>query len=225
MVRHNNDIGYTIRSDFPEQLPATQTLYCWHCHAPGAERHDGERITYSCSTCGRKSERVLAYNPGIRQHFGRFDLLLHERCGVFIRREDGKILVYQRKGFPFLLTIPVAHLEVGERPGRCAARAAEEAVGIRLPKPTKIFEGRIVGDSCQTGADIHYWHAYLCNINDPSAVSLGPEGASWGWYEPSYLMSMAAEATEWAVINLLSRWEVRERVDKDWTYTGASGSA
>lgn len=207
-------MDYTTRSDFPEQLPAVETLYCWHCHAPGAQQHDGEHIRYSCNGCGRSSDRVLAYNPSMQQHFGPFGYLFHNQCGVFIRRRDGKLLLLKSRSFPYLLTIPAAHQRIGESTERCAARAVEEAIGLRLSRLTEIFEGTTEADSCMFGADVHDWHVYLSCIDAMAQITLGPEYESWGWYLPREVMP---ETTAPAVLSLLSRPRARQWVDKDWT--------
>lgn len=179
--------SYTKRSDFPKVLPSVTRQYCWQCHADGAVRrdHDGV-VSYSCLACGADSPRVLVYDPKMVLWFDDEERLVHEGCGVFVRQADGKLLLFQRTKYPYLLTIPAGHMENGEAPDLCAVRETKEEIGIQPTNLRKVFEGVIEGDSCLGGADIHYWHAYVSTIDarQAPAVQLDEEGASWGWYDP-----------------------------------------
>jgi ADP-ribose pyrophosphatase YjhB (NUDIX family) len=203
----------SIRPDYPEQLPSKETLYCWHCHTPGVHQHGKHRITYNCDTCGQSSGRVLAYNPRLQQHFDEDGTLIHERCGVFITRRDGRILVFKSIKYPYLLTIPTAHSMIGELPSDCAARAIKEVLGIQAPKLRQVFHGTIE-DSCQQGADMHHWHVYTCTINDAVMVSRTGDDEFWGWHKPRDLIY---DTTEPSILYLLNLYPVRSKVDSDWT--------
>ncbi len=184
------------------QLPATKTQYCWVCHEPGAERQGSAKASYLCATCGASSERVLIFDPNMRHYFDEQDRLVHESCGVFIVRGDGKLLMFQRTKFPFLLTIPAGHLEVGENPITCAAREMEEEVGIKSDTLTEVFAGVIENEPCVGGADIHRWHAYGCKVEGSAQVKLDSEGESWGWYD---LVSLNADNTVSPVLFMLGQ--------------------
>ncbi len=197
---------YTTRSDFPDALPNTKTHYCWSCHASGAYRKDLDdgTIVYACSVCGAESPRVLIHDPRMSAWFEDQKRLIHESCGIFITRGDGKLLLFQRTKFPYLLTIPAGHLEVGEGPDVCAVRECEEEVGISPRRVQKIFEGNVEGDSCLGGADIHKWHVYTAAIDDAqqAAIKLDEEGSAWDWYSRDELN---ADNTVYPVIHLLTQ--------------------
>lgn len=196
---------YTTRSDFPEQLPVTKTHYCWHCHAPDAKKHGKRRVSYICAICGRSSGRVLIYDPRMQLYFDAHSHLVHRSCGVFVTRADGKLLLFKRSKFPYLLTIPAGHLEVGEDPLSCAKRETQEEIGIAATKLTQIFEGTIAGDSCLGGADIHQWYTYACIVEDEKGITLDGEGVAWGWYDRSEL---SAHNTTQPVLYMLHRPEI-----------------
>ncbi len=197
---------YTRRSDFPDTLPVIQTYYCWTCHAPGASRRDLDdgTVAYTCSICGGQSARVLIHDPIMSAWFDDQERLVHESCGIFITRGDGKLLLFQRTKFPYLLTIPAGHLEAGEAPDVCAVRECKEEVGIEASQVRNVFEGTIEGDSCLGGADIHKWHAYETTIDSiqEAAIQLDEEGSSWGWYSQNELHS---DNTVYPVLHLLAR--------------------
>lgn len=176
---------FTVRSDFPATLPATHTEYCFSCHQTGtltAHRIDGKKM-YTCSACGTTNQRLLIYDPAMVSYFDAQDRLVHEGCGVIPVRSDGKLLLFQRVKYPFLLTIPAGHLEPNEDPMVCAAREMTEEIGITPIALEQIFTGPIEGDSCMGGADIHFWHAYIAVLDTTVTPHLtGDEGREWGWY-------------------------------------------
>lgn len=178
---------YTSRHDFPETLPDAKTQYCWQCKAPGAYKAGTDPVRYQCDACGQASERVLIYDPNMQQYFDEQDRLVHESCGVFIQRADGKLLLFQRTKFPYLLTIPAGHLEQGEDPLEAAIRETEEEVGIRPDELTLLYKGTIEPEPCLGGADIHHWHAYACRVEGDNHVQLDEEGSGWGWYSTNNL--------------------------------------
>lgn len=178
---------YATRSDFPEVLPDRNTAYCWYCHATSPEKQETERVSFTCRTCGKQADRVLIYDPLMSCSFDEESRLVHESCGIFITRGDGKLLLFQRRKYPYLLTIPAGHLEVDEPPEDCAKRETEEEVGFHPDKISLLFKGTIDGDSCMGGADIHYWQAYQHRYQGEGTITLDSEGSSWGWYDPSEL--------------------------------------
>lgn len=199
-------MNYTTRSDFPAELPSKQTFYCWHCRKPNTvEKQGKDIISYACSSCGQSAERVLIFDPKMAMTFDEQNQLVHESCGVFIVRTDGKLLLFQRTKFPYLLTIPAGHLEVGEDPQECAIRETEEEVGIKPKDITEVFNGRIEGESCLGGADIHNWHAYRYVVGNDEKINLDEEGSAWGWYE---IDELNEENTVQPVIYLLNQKEV-----------------
>jgi 8-oxo-dGTP pyrophosphatase MutT (NUDIX family) len=200
---------YTNRSDFPEQLPTTKTQYCWQCHAPGAYKIEGERVAYACKKLDEISDRVLIYDPNMQAHFDKQKRLVHESCGVFLVGPSGDLLLFKRRKYPFLLSIPAGHLELGEQPDRCAARETEEEVGIHVGNLSLLFTGNIVGDRCLGGADIHHWNAYGALIAHDVQAQLDGEGSSWGWYNPT---ALTRKNTVQPVIYLLQRPGIREKI-------------
>jgi 8-oxo-dGTP pyrophosphatase MutT (NUDIX family) len=198
---------FTKRSDFPETLPTDKTQYCWHCHSPGAEKQGTNPVSYYCAACGQNAERVLIHDPHMQAHFDAQERLVHESCGVFLFRRDGKVLLFKRTKFPFLLTIPAGHLEDNEDPLSCARRETQEEVGIAVDALAHLYEGNIIGDSCLGGADIHHWNAYGAVVADNVAVKLDSEGESWQWYD---LTQLTPDNTVQPVLFLLAQPDLQK---------------
>jgi ADP-ribose pyrophosphatase YjhB (NUDIX family) len=146
----------------------------------------------------------------MQMHFDNNGRLIHESCGVIITNRAGKLLLFKRTKFPYLLTIPAGHLEIGEAPLTCAGRETEEEIGVRPENLIELFVGDIEGDSCLGGADIHHWYAYGCVVDDAIKVQLDGEGLSWGWYDKQDLSS---KNTVQPVMYLIGKDEVTRRLD------------
>lgn len=205
-------MSFTVRSDFPAILPTEHTDYCFSCHQTGttvARQVDGKKM-FSCSACGKTNQRLLIYDPAMVSYFDTQQRLVHESCGVIPVRTDGKLLLFERVKYPFLLTIPAGHLEPGEDVMVCAGREMAEEIGITPTELEQIFAGAIEGDSCMGGADIHFWHAYIAVLDTTVTPSLtGDEGQKWGWYS---LDELTESNTVQPLLHILADETVRQKL-------------
>lgn len=173
---------YTNRSDFPEILPLKKTIYCWKCKATTVEKVNGEQIKYKCSTCHQSSDRILIYDPQMEQKFDESGNLIHKSVGMFILNSEKEVLLFLRKKYPYLYTIPAGHISLGENPKEAAIREIKEEVNIDAPHVDLLYEGNIFGDECLGGADIHYWHLYKTYVSVED-IRLDEEGSQWSWFK------------------------------------------
>ncbi len=154
-----------MKVTFPLPTDGRMHRYCLSCNADGVARikHDGI-ITYHCETCGEDNERALYFD----KHKCWLDdqqQLWHESAVVFVRRKDGKYLFYLRTEFPFKLTIPSGHVDIGEDPETSAKRELQEETGL-TGKLSAVGDSDVDGDSCSAGADNHRLHAFLLEFDD-----------------------------------------------------------
>lgn len=154
-----------------------------HCHAETISRvRDGEKTLYACSTCGKQHERSIVIDPAIVWWTDDTDEYWHESAGVFIKNSQDRFLFFERIIFPFALTIPSGHVDVGEDPVTAAEREVVEEVGITVSSLRKIAVDDIYGDQCRRGADVHRWHAYTAELKeDMPKVTLNHEGLRSRW--------------------------------------------
>lgn len=202
---------YTTRADFPAVLPDHWVKYCFGCHAEGPKSAvEGNRKVYICESCGKTYNRFLTYDSKMVSYFDDQERLVHGSCGVIPVRPDGKLLLFQRTKFPFLLTIPAGHMEYGEAADACAAREMQEEMGIAPRGLQPVFEGVIVGDQCVGGADLHDWHAFVTLVDaDVEPVMGDDEGTAWGWYDADELTEAN---TVQPLLMLLAKPDVRQKM-------------
>ncbi len=178
------DYPHTSRADFPDELPLVSTRYCFACHAENPQPRWREgRQWHACGVCGSEQERFLTWDPKLCQEFDDQDRLVHSGAGMFVMNERGEILLFKRRKFPFLWTIPGGHLEIGEDPRACAVREVAEEVGITIVAPELIFEGVLDYDSCPGGADIHHWCLYKALVTNDVIVRIQEDEGEpiWQW--------------------------------------------
>jgi ADP-ribose pyrophosphatase YjhB (NUDIX family) len=197
---------YTTRSDLPAVLPLAKTQYCWHCKSTNVTKRGKKRVSYYCNNCKRTSGRVLIFDPNMKMYFDDQNRLIHESCGVFVRRNDGKLFLFKRAKYPYLLTIPAGHVETKDVSMKQRASVElEEETGIIPNDLSLVFNGDIVGDACLGGADIHHWHAFVAHVDDEVTPRLDDEGVSWAWYD---IEQITATNTVKPVRYLLQQHEV-----------------
>lgn len=174
-----------MKFNFPFKDDGKRHQYCVNCHAETVERVYKDGRTYHlCSTCGETNERALVINPAIKWHVAPDGEMHHESTGVFIRSSDGRFLFFERVAFPFALTVPAGHLDVGEDPRTAAAREIQEEVGFSIDAKEllEIATEEIHGDSCWQGCDIHTWHAFLAVLHtDVPVETVNDEGRTPVW--------------------------------------------
>lgn len=194
------------RNSFPKDLPSEKTSFCILCTVAMVAKVVQERdvTLFKCSVCNGTNERFLAWDPGMEQFFNQCGELVHGSVGVIVQNPSKEILLFKRVKYPFLWTIPAGHLDKGEDTQRAAARELYEETHINANKLQLVFEGEIRGDSCVGGADIHFWHAYTCHVEDGvEPVIEAEEGREWGWFALSELPELTMP-----VSHLLSLSEV-----------------
>lgn len=156
--------------------------YCISCHAEAITRvRLGKRSFFRCHVCGAVGPRAIVVDPAVIWWVDERGEYWHESAGVFFREPGGKFLFFQRTGFPFVLTVPSGHVDVGEQPVEAAFREAREEVGLEAERLIPLGVHDLVGDSCWRGSDAHRWHAYLCPLREERSVPVEEEGEDARW--------------------------------------------
>lgn len=166
-------------------LPTQQTFFCIRCGGTPITKvgHKNANTLYLCSSCGERSERFVAWDPEMVQYFNDKNELVHGSVGVIVQNTTKEILLFKRVKYPFLWTIPAGHVGVDEDPSQAALRELYEETQLHVTELQPVFTGEIRGDSCVGGADIHFWHAYICRVEDGIMPTIEEtEGREWGWF-------------------------------------------
>lgn len=155
-----------MKLNFGWKNDGTYHQYCIHCHAETIERvYEDGKTYYFCNTCKQRHERSIVIDPAVTWWVADDGEYWHESEGVFIRNPEGKFLFFERRIFPFALTVPSGHVDAGEDAATAAYRETEEEVGMKADRLAEVATEDIIGDSCRRGADAHRWHAYLLELD------------------------------------------------------------
>lgn len=169
--------------DFPIAQNEYQE-YCINCHAKNPTKVVVDAKTfYFCQNCGQRNPRLIVIDPKIVWEIDQQTKeYWHESVGIFIYNKSNEVLFFQRTKFPFLLTIPAGHLDVGENPEQAVLREVQEETGIQLPAAQLFTEEYLQGDQCRRGADTHKWHLFLAPIVDVTNIHISSdEGTEPVW--------------------------------------------
>jgi len=169
--------------------------FCYKCGAPGVHVEvnlDGE--VFVCETHGHRSARAYLFDGRAKYSFenGR---LVHDVVGALIRRgsdEARHTLLFLRRKFPFLYTIPAGHQEIGTDAAAEIQREVNEETGLTVTDAVLLWgEQLILEDACRRGADVHSWFVYEVTANGTPRLS--DEGRIIGWYSDDEIRDLARQ--------------------------------
>ena len=174
-----------MRLPFPPPAPGERRTLCLHClSAHIGEVDDAGRPAWRCADCGTLSPRRLLFDPGVRSWVDSDGEYWHETAGMLVVDPAGSCLLFERRLFPYQVTIPAGHVDAGEDPADAAVREVAEEVGLDLPTVDHVehlVDADIRGDSCRRGSDAHRWHLYRMRLPARPPVHLGEEGLRAMW--------------------------------------------
>lgn len=83
----------------------------------------------------------------------------HRSVYILVER-DAKLLIIERKIFPFNYAFPAGHVDDGESYEHAAVRELKEEVGLTATKLEFLAEGRVENPCSRPGGTWHYWKVY-----------------------------------------------------------------
>lgn len=114
------------------------------------------------------------------------------RCvGVIVKKEDGEILLIDRRINTLGWACPGGHTEGLETPMVCGLRELKEETGLVSVKNIRHVLSAITNNSCGRGYKEHYWEVFLAETENDHielAESDKHQGIGWfGWEELTHL--------------------------------------
>jgi len=156
---------------------------------------DGKEM-YLCEE-GHKNKRIIE-NEGL-EFYKTAKGTVHKSIGCVIIKE-GKVLLLERRKFPYKFTIPAGHLEKGEVPSKAVKREVKEETNLKIDDIEKLFSGEIE-DPCRRGADIHNWDLFYSS-SFKGELETNDEANGYRWVKLSDLDSMnLTKPTEEFLVN------------------------
>ena len=85
---------------------------------------------------------------------------MHRSAGAITKNKEGKILILDRKNFPFGWACPAGHIEENETPEEALVREVAEETGIHVLEYRLLFHEFIAWNECKRGAKGHDWFLF-----------------------------------------------------------------
>jgi ADP-ribose pyrophosphatase YjhB (NUDIX family) len=128
----------------------------------------------------------------------------HKSVGILVWK-DGRLLLIERRNFPFGFAPPAGHLD-GDSYEEAAKRELKEEVGLEATDLKLLLEER-ADTSCRREKDgWHYWKIYESKVN--GEVKHSPqETKQAGWYDLKQIRSLAEKT---------GRYRKAKISDEDW---------
>jgi ADP-ribose pyrophosphatase YjhB (NUDIX family) len=188
------------RREILEQIQTTIGVngvgrFCYECGAPGVQVEvTSEGEIFVCDANGHRSARAFFFDGKAMYAFENGELV-HDVVGAVIRRGSGETrqtLLFLRRKFPFLYTIPAGHQELGTEPEAEMGREVSEETGLTIVDSSLLWNEQLVWqDACRRGADIHRWHVF--EVSAHGAPRLSDEGRIIGWYRDDEIKELARQ--------------------------------
>lgn len=153
-----------------------------------------------------------------------------EKCdrtsvGVIARNGQGKILVVERKKFPFGYAPPAGHCDGDQYPVACFKEFRQET-GLEIvgaPKPRPLIKNARTNNQCRRGGLYHLWQVFEVEWKGDLQPSL--DETKWvSWMSVEEIRILAAKTQEYMQRLKLAekaeekswRASIKESIEKQW---------
>lgn len=139
----------------------------------------------------------------------------HRSVGMLVRRND-RILLIERKKFPFGFAPPAGHVDGDLTFEIAAQRELKEESGLLTISLELIWSGTLANPCRRPNGDWHYWKVYDMLAHGDLALS-ADETKRGGWYGP-YGLGELAQRTERRLAGEISDgdWEENPGLEPVW---------
>tara|TARA_B100001989_G_C24449627_1_gene418239 strand:- start:302 stop:772 length:471 start_codon:yes stop_codon:yes gene_type:complete len=136
--------------------------------------------------------------------------------GVVIADDNGRLLLIERKKFPFGFALPAGHIDDFSSPEACAIGEVKEEVGLTLTEVELIHEKRYENKCRRLGGDYHHWYVFKAGF-EGEVVPSADETKQVVWADPSTLRSLADRTSEYLAGNIEeSEWKKNPGLEPVW---------
>ncbi|HCP08924.1 MAG TPA: hypothetical protein DIT25_03960 [Candidatus Moranbacteria bacterium] len=106
---------------------------------------------------------------------------MHRSAGAIIRNEEGKILMMDRKKFPFGWACPAGHVDEGESPDQAVVREIKEEMNLDVKDPKLLIHEFVGWNECSKGVKGHDWFLFEITEWTGEVEGSGAEAKSFAW--------------------------------------------
>lgn len=114
-------------------------------------------------------------------------------AGAIIKNKEGKILLIDRKKFPFGWAGPAGHIDKDESPEETLTREVKEEVNLNIKKNKLLLHEFVEWNVCCKGTRGHDWYLYeILDYNGEVKINK-EEAKSAGWYSAEEIKELKLE--------------------------------
>ena len=115
----------------------------------------------------------------------------HQSVGVIIKKNE-KMLLVDRKKFPYYWASVAGHIEDDELPNAAARREVKEEVGLKIRGLVPLLNKKRFNNPCHRGSTFHYWWVYLADCTGKVRIR-EKEVKRFGWFTKEEIKQMIAK--------------------------------
>lgn len=139
----------------------------------------------------------------------------HTSVGIHVWRDD-KLLLIERKKFPFGFAPPAGHVDDSSSFEVAAERELEEEVGLRVKSLRLIHEGKKDNPCRREGGTWHYWKIYNAEVEGEIQRSL-EETKQAGWYSKDKIEELANRTKQYLAGKISEeKWQKSPGLEPVW---------
>ena len=138
----------------------------------------------------------------------------HTSVGILVWK-NGKLLLIERKNFPFGFAPPAGHLD-GDSYEEAAKRELKEEVGLDVKKLKLVFEEKANNACKRIDGDWHYWKIYGVEVVGNITRSL-EETKKVGWYDKREIVDLINRTNDYSYGKMTEKeWQENPGIETVW---------
>jgi len=115
----------------------------------------------------------------------------HQSVGIIIKKNE-KMLLVDRKKFPYYWASLAGHIEDDELPNAAARREVKEEVVLKIRGLVPLLNKKRFNNPCHRGSTFHYWWVYLADCTGKVRIRK-KEVKRFGWFTKEEIKQMIAK--------------------------------
>lgn len=144
----------------------------------------------------------------------------HKSVGTLVFKntddQESKLLLIQRKKFPFGFAPPAGHIDEAGTYQAAAKKELKEEVGLEASELVEVIRGRRENECRRPDGNYHSWRVYSAEVGGEVQRSL-EETLSVGWYSHQEVEKLAERTQMYRDGNIShDEWEINPGLEKVW---------
>lgn len=147
----------------------------------------------------------------------------NQSVGVLIKDDSNRMLLIERKKFPFGYAPPAGHIDDFASPEDCAIGEVQEEVGLKVESLELVYQGRHENRCRREGGYYHNWHVFKASVSGEITAS-PDEVSSYKWCSQSEFEKLIIQTREYITGKISEEdWQREPGLEPVWLEIFESG--